>query len=653
MRLITFSLFLVLSFYSFSQSEFYSESYRVVLADIETNTFEKDTTANALVIYEQGNSYVDRGDYDLRTEIKHKIKILNQEGFNQANVTIPLYKKDGNSYESVDKIIATTYNMIDGKVVKTKLNEKDIFEEEYSENITLVKFTLPNIKSGSVITYSYTIRSPFMFKYKGWEFQGEIPKLYSEYKTSIPGNWLYHIKLVGYKKLDVETSDIKKGCLEYSRGASADCAISTYGMKDIPAFIEEDHMTTESNYLARIEYELKTFRGFDGVNKDYTKEWKDVDKELKTEPSIGKQLSKKVKPEDLLNSDIIAETDPLKKAEAIFNYVQDSFTWNEEFSIFKKNTIKDLLDSRSGNVSSINILLCNLLNSCDISANAVLVSTRQNGFPTKIFPVISDFNYVIVQANINNKRYLLDATDPYLSFGQIPFRCLNQEGRLLDFDNGSSWVNISSKKPTTYYIKTSLTINSEGEAKGTFSSKATGYHGLNLKKKYFSSPTNYLESLQNDHPNLIIENLESKTERRTEKSFDYAFDFTLEDFEDADNLYINPFLFPFFKENPFKLQERTYPVDFGYKDSYIYTFRLNLDTAYEVVSCPKQELLKLPNNTGVINFSSNVFNDAVNITFRIDFKEALYSADFYPYLKEFMNKAVNIQTNSLIVLKKK
>ena len=202
MKLITFFLFLLLSFYSFSQSKFYSESYRVVLADIETNTFEKDTTANALVIYEQGNSYVDRRDYDLRTEIKHKIKILNQEGFNQANVTIPLYKKDGNSYESVDKIIATTYNMINGKVVKTKLDEKDIFEEEYSENITLVKFTLPNIKAGSVITYSYTLRSPFMFKYKGWEFQGEIPKLYSEYKTSIPGNWLYHIKLVGYKKYD-------------------------------------------------------------------------------------------------------------------------------------------------------------------------------------------------------------------------------------------------------------------------------------------------------------------------------------------------------------------------------------------------------------------------------------------------------------------
>ncbi|WP_276205018.1 hypothetical protein [Flavivirga aquatica] len=42
-------------------------------------------------------------------------------------------------------------------------------------------------------------------------------------------------------------------------------------MKDIPAFIEEDYMTSESNYLIRIDYELKTFKGFDGVINDYTK----------------------------------------------------------------------------------------------------------------------------------------------------------------------------------------------------------------------------------------------------------------------------------------------------------------------------------------------------------------------------------------------
>src|SRR5690606_14567571 len=98
-----------------------------------------------------------------------------------------------------------------------------------------------------------------------------------------------------------------------------------------------------------------------------------------------------------------------------------------------------------GNVSSINILLHNLLEETGIDVKPVLLSTRNNGFATKIFPVISEFNYLIVHANINNETFFLDATDKYLSFGEIPFRCLNQYGRLLDFKNGSDWIDIAPK----------------------------------------------------------------------------------------------------------------------------------------------------------------------------------------------------------------
>tara|TARA_R110002049_G_scaffold38978_1_gene120324 strand:+ start:11274 stop:12680 length:1407 start_codon:yes stop_codon:yes gene_type:complete len=462
MKNIAFTLLLLSNVFVFSQSTFNSESYSVTLGDIETNRFENDSTANALVIYEEGNSYVDRGEYDLRTEVKHKIKILKRAGFDKATVTIYLYNNK-NNYERAEDIIATTYNKIDGEVIKTQLEAKDIFKEQYDDNYTLIKFTLPNIKEGSVITYSYKLISPFMFKYKGWHFQDDIPKLYSDYKTSVPANWIYNIKLVGYKPLDINTSVVEKNCLESSRGASADCSINHYAMKDIPAFIEEDYTTHKSNYLARIEYELKTFQGFDGVINDYTKTWKTVDDELKSEPSIGRQLSKSVKAEDFLDTDIINQTNALKKAEAIYRYVQENYTWNEEYHIYKDNTIKDLVTNKSGNVSSINIFLHNLLESCEIDVKPVLLSTRNNGFPTKIFPVISDFNYLIVQATIDNKTYLLDATDPFLSFGQIPFRCLNGYGRLLDFKNGSEWMDINPNELSTVQYKILLNLDDENE----------------------------------------------------------------------------------------------------------------------------------------------------------------------------------------------
>ncbi len=633
-------------------AQFNAESYRVTLADIETNVFEKDTIANALVIYEQGNSYVHPSDYDLRTEIKHKIKILNAEGFDNANVSIHLYNSKDRS-ETIDKIVGTTYNKIDGKVIKTQLDKKNIFKDKYDENHTFVKFTLPNIKPGSIITYSYTITSPFMYNYRGWDFQGDIPKLYSEYKTSIPANWRYHIKLVGYKALDLEATDIKKTCLEHIRGASADCALATYGMKDIPAFREEDYMTANDNYRARVEYELETFKAFDGTFNHYTKSWDDVDDELRSEPSIGRQLSKNTKPEEFLSKTIIDEPDDLKRAKAVYNYVQQNYTWNGEYKIFRKHTIKGLTDTKSGNVSSINSLLHNLLKSCNIEVNPILSSTRQNGFPTKIYPVISDFNYLLVQAKINDKVYLLDATDPFLNFGQIPFKCLNHYGRLLDFKNGSSWIPIQPKRASMKFAQINMELNGAGAIKGAYKSRFNGYHALIEKKAYYRNAGGYFTGLQDKYPNVLIENLNVKEQNKTSASFDASFDFELEESADAETLYINPFLFPFFKENPFKLQERTYPVDFGYKDGYIYNLSFTYDAAYELVDIPKNSILKLPQNSGFLSFSATPNKNSINLTFRLEFKESIYVAEFYPYLKEFMNKAIDIQTNSLFVLKKR
>ena len=424
-------LFLLTFFNSYSQPKDNTNNYRVNLNDLRMKSYEKDSTANALVLYESGNSYVDKNDFDLITKEEHKVKILKREGFKNSDVTLYLFNTKSKS-EKIKDIIATTYNLVDGDVIKTKLNEKDIFREKYNDNYTLVKFTMPNIKVGSVITFSYKLISPFMFKYKGWDFQSDVPKLYSEYRTSIPGNWQYNIKLVGEKKLFINESVIKNNCLDGGRGSYAHCVNSTYAMKDIPAFIEEDYMTSKYNYLARIEYELKTISAFDGTVTDYTKTWKDADKEFRTDKDIGRQLNKSIKLEDHIDTNIINETDHLEKAKAIYAHVQEKYTWNEEYKIFTNVSVKGLTKNKSGNVSSINILLHNLLKEANIDAKAVLISTRNNGFPTKIYPVISGFNYLIVQASIDGKTYLLDATDKYLSFGEIPFRCLNMYGRLMD-----------------------------------------------------------------------------------------------------------------------------------------------------------------------------------------------------------------------------
>jgi len=645
-------LFLLLVISVQGQDDYNSSDYKVSNSDLILSSHEKDSLANALVIYEFGKSHIDDREFDLIFEFKQKLKILNREGFDKANITLYLYN-DGKSKETIDNIVATTHNIENGKTINTKLEKSQIFKEKYNDNYTLVKFSMPNVKPGSVITYSYEIESPFIYKYKPWRFQSDIPKLYSEYQTSIPANYEYSIKLVGGLKLDKNDQKIKKYCVYGGNGASADCTETIYVMKNIPAFIEEGFMTTRDNYLSRIEYELKVVEGFDGVTNNITKTWKAVDKELKIDPSIGRQMKKKGLVKGLLSNDIILEKDQLIKSKAIFQFVQKNYIWNEKYNIFKEVSVKDLIKTKSGNVSEVNLLLYNLLIEQGVNAVPVLLSTRNNGLPTKIYPIISDFNYIIIQVIINGEKYFLDATNKFLDFGQIPFRCLNQYGRLLDLKKGSEWVKIQAKNTSIKRYDVSLELTDALELVGEVKYTTTGYHALPIKNSYYDNPRSRLKSYQDKYPEMELSNYKAESKQENDFVFKEFFDVKLETEEVGQDLYVSPFLFNFFETNPFKLQERVFPVDFGYKDTYFYSLKINVGEKFEIIELPKDLLYELPNNKGKVVLKYQIKNNVVSVYFKFDFKEALYDSSYYPYLKEYMNNVVNIQKNTLIVVRRK
>lgn len=643
---------LLFSLLSISQNHFQTEDYSVTKGDLESNTYAKDSTAHALVIYEFGKSYIDNVDFKLKTEVKRKIKILDRDGFDEANISIRLYNDDsGYSKETISDIVATTNNLSEDKIQRSHLNKDQIFREKYNANNTLVKFTLPNIQVGSVITYSYTLESPFIFKFHGWRFQDDIPTLHSEYHPSIPAIYEYNVKLVGSQKLNTNTSVLIKGCLTTRIGGSANCGNSIYIMKDVPAFIDEKFMTTRDNYLSRVEYELKLSRSFEGGVKHYTKTWKNVDKELRTDKNIGRQFKKGSLVKDILPTRITSEPDALLKAKAIYNYVQEQYTWNERYR--DDVSLKNLIKNKSGNVYEINLLLFNLLQEQGINVKTVLLSTRANGHATKVFPVLSDFNYIIVQASIDNEAYVLDAVDPYLSFGQLPFRCLNQYGRVLDLKDGSSWLDIEPSKVSTEQHLVELTLEDENAIRGTIKSKSTGYHAIDAKSSYFSNAETHLKAYKEKYPDIEFTAHQVSTESKSSYDFNETFHIQFETEPVGDNIYLDPFIFKFFTENPLKLQERSYPIDFGYKDTFLYSLKVNLNDKYELVEMPEEVTAKLPNNTGTLIFNTKVEGDTLLIFFKFQFKEAIYYPNFYPYLKQYFATIVDAQTNSVIVLKKK
>ena len=248
MKKIPLLLILLISITVNSQKSKSSKMGQTTLDELKMTIYDKDSTASAVVLYEHANVYLDpKNNYNTRTDFYYRIKILNKTAFDQANISIDLYKK-----KKAKDIKAITYNLSEiGAKKSTSLSKDKIFKVQETKNWASYKFTMPNIKIGSVIEYSYSIISPYS-GISDWYFQSDIPKIKSEFDAAILGNYNYNVRIIGFLKLDKDKPSVDKKCIYIDGIGQGACAIYSYGLNNIPAFKKEDYMLSEKNYLSRL-----------------------------------------------------------------------------------------------------------------------------------------------------------------------------------------------------------------------------------------------------------------------------------------------------------------------------------------------------------------------------------------------------------------
>ncbi|QPH40775.1 DUF3858 domain-containing protein [Pedobacter endophyticus] len=645
-----FSILFLSSLSSYAQNFTFGA---ITYDDYEFDRKRLDSNANAIVLKEFGTARIQLDDNTGRLELifEHhvKIKIYNKEGFKQANIIVPMYKDD-NREESISELKASTFNYIDGKFVETAMDRKAVFTENRSKYTRLTKFTLPNLREGSVIEYSYQLRSPNLFTFKTWEFQTDIPKVISEYLVFIPGIYTYNVSLRGYQKLADQKVELSKECLRLS-GVAIDCSKISYVMKNIPAFIEEDNMTAPSNFKSAIYFELAEAQNINGGKISYTKTWKDVDYELVSDRNMGSQMKKKDVFKDLIPGIVKDAQDDLAKAKAIYNYVQKQIKWNNYYGKYTEDNIKNAVDSRSGNVADINISLIAALSAANLDAEAVILSTRDNGTVNKLYPVLTEFNYVVAKVNIGDKSYLLDASEPLLPFGLLPLRCINDQGRVINLKKPSYWIDLkaSRKTATNYILNGELT--DEGKIVGLLTTHTQGYAALNKRKEIlrYPSPDEYVEKLDERLPRIKILshkilNLDSVENALTES---YEVEFTVNDGSNG-QFYFSPFFINPITKNPFNLSDRTYPVDLGASSDERVMINLTLPSNYKMIEKPQNLSIALPNSGGKYLLQCAFEDDKIAVSQMLQLNNAIYQPDEYFALKEFYSKIIQNQKSEFL-----
>ena len=633
------------------------------IAALNMKRYDKDTSAHAVVLNEYGTSKIILANDDYTKvvyEYHVKIKIFDQTQFSKGTIEIPVYNGENDVYEEVDDIRGITYYKDDnGLIQQADLDSKKVFRTKNSKHWSTLKFAMPALRNGCVVEYKYTLTSPYKENFHSWDFQSDIPKMYSEYEVHIPGFWTYNASLKGFLKLTKNTADLEPTCFTFGT-AKCDCSHMVYGIKDIPAFIEEDNMTSPKNFMSAINFELVEYINIVGGGKTkYAKDWKDIDYMLKQEPAFGGQLKRKELMKDHITSIIAGKSDELDKAQTIYAFLQKWYKWNNFIGIYSSDGIKKAFDSHSGSAPDINLSLVAALNSAGLNAEAVLLSTRENGIINTLYPAIGDFNYVVAKVNIGDKSYLLDATDPYLAFGMLPLRCLNDKGRVFSLDKPSYWVDLGSTKQRESITYTyDLTLQDNGKLKGVITRYFVGYSAYLKRKdiKKFNTIDEYIEGLGERLPKIKIlkSNITNLDSLNTTLAETLEVEINAFDNINHERFAFDPFILILNKisTNPFKMAERDYPVDWGMPSDERYIINVHLPKQFIIENPPSPAAFTMPNKGG--KFLTDFQNDNNNFTFSYitQFFKSVYSPEEYPYLKELYNKIILSEKNEIVFKKK-
>jgi hypothetical protein len=422
----------------------------------------------------------------------------------------------------------------------------------------------------------------------------------------------------------------------------------------VPAFKPEPFITTPKDYILKINFEL-AYKKFPGQPiEPVIGSWEDLNKQFSESENFGKEITGNGFLKKTVEEITAGLSTPEQKISAINNYVARNIEWNGNSYKFTSGSLKKVLEEKKGSSADINLMLGSMLEKAGFKIFPVLLSTRDHGFVRENVPISSQFNYVVCLVKLDDKLILLDGTDRFLPTGTLPERCLNGNGFIVSPDGLRGWVPLKSPSKSRRYYNVDLALNDSGELRGKVNIDQSGYYAQSVRKKFLAKgEEEYVKEITDNHT-WAVEKKEFKNAKEVGEGFKETYDVVIKDHVVATDgiIYINPFIAQQEKENPFKLEKREYPVDYGSPLEKMYLCKFTIPDGYVVDELPKSLVLKLPDNSARYVYNLVQTGNAISLTSNLQINNSLFSQDEYPHLREFYTQLVAKQAEQ-IVLKKK
>jgi transglutaminase-like putative cysteine protease len=628
------------------------------MEELSMTTYAPDSSAAAVVLCRQAVvSYIwGADDFRLLYEYKVKVKILKPEGVSHADIVLPYYDKKGGSREreAIANLSASAYNLENGKIIRTKMKDDEVFRERANDYYMQLKFSVPQVKEGTVFEYSYRCYSDFYFEIANWQAQEDIPVLYTDYEITVPEYFQFNVNTQGWNSLKMDRKGVS---INLPIGAETlRCSGEQYYFigEQLPALEGDSYVWCADDFCTQVAFELSRIEIPGSYYKSYTQNWTNIDEVLMNSESFGGRLR--------MNNPLKAEMATLSldkyestadKVCALYQLLKSKLRWNGRYAL-QGNSARQLLKEGTGDNADINFVLLSMLRDANITAWPVLMSTRTNGRLPLLHPSIQKLNTFIVGVALNDSTAAyIDGSveDGYLNV--LPPNFMVDRARRLKPGAAAAWVDLRKLGKNSLRSVVTATISPEGTMTGHRQTLREGQFSAQLKQniRQAKDSTEYIRKLEDDRQ-IKLTALQWKGHKTFSPRMQEDMDFEKQCEVNGDYIYINPLIFLHTSESPFKQAERRLPVEFAFTNNVSLTVSLTIPEGYVIDELPQSVQMSADETNSVtLRYLVTRSDNTVIVRYLFNLNEQLFMPEKYANIQRFW-EAMAGKNTEMMVLKK-
>lgn len=617
-------------------------------AEVAIDSVAGDPDASAVVLADVAVDELTPQRRGIRLERRRhrRVKVLTEAGYSQGEFSLRHSDDD-----RVRDVRAQTFvPRPDGTMERVELDRKSVFREEVRDGVEEVRFTMPALAPGAIFEIQYTYETDNFVTLPPWYFQSDQPTLVSEYRASIPGFLSY----VTIRQGPIQDYPIGRG-VRYETPTSE----VRWTARDLPALRDEPYTTTEEDYTTRIELQLSRISPPGGIPENVLTSWEEVAETLQSHESFGRRLRSSKRRRAQVEG--VTGTRE-ERARAVYDVVRSGYVANGRGGIFAERDLDDVVETRSGTAPELTLLLASLLREADVPAELALLSTRANGRPVELYPLVNQFDWVVVRAEMEDGRHvLLDPTDRHRPYGVLPVQALN--GRAwLAHEDAPQWFDVPATAGTSTTSFVEATLAPGGQLAGTLQLRLEGYDAERARDEMVSA--------QADAPARAAAEAEAIAQAADADDGVEVLSVEVENLDDVgaplsltssflapageaigDELYLTPFVMMQLDENPFERPTRTFPVDFAFPFTRTYVASIALPEGYEPDGVP--EPIRMTTPSRAVSYTRVVGAEPGRLLVRavLSVDRSQVSAAEYPALRRLYDEIVAAEAEAVVLVR--